>query len=65
MKINNKVKFEDFFVYLNKSKTLIISDLQLGYEGDLIQSGIFVPANNYDNLIKRIEKTIKKLSLKS
>ena len=64
MKINDKVKFEDFFVYLNKSKTLIISDLQLGYEGDLIQSGIFVPANNYDNLIKRIEKTIKKIKPK-
>ena len=51
MKINSKIRFEDFFVYLNKSKTLIISDLQLGYEGDLIQSGIFVPANNYDNLM--------------
>ena len=36
----------------------------MGYEGDLIQSGICVPANNYDNLIKRIEKTIKKIKPK-
>jgi len=46
----------DLALYVKESKSLIISDLQLGYEESLNKKGIMVPRFQYKDIVKRLEK---------
>ncbi len=47
------------FIYLEKYKSIIISDIHIGYEETLIRSGVFIPKNNFKNMMLNIISTLK------
>lgn len=59
MKIINDVEIKDKALWLNKSKTLIISDLHIGYEEALNKQGVLVPRMMFGEMKKEIEELLK------
>src|SRR3989344_3503593 len=60
MKILEGVEAIDLAVYLSKEKTLVISDLHLGYEKDLQAKGILVPPFQFREIKEKLEKIFEK-----
>jgi len=54
-KIAQGVYAVDLCTYLTDVKTLIISDLHLGYEESLGKQGVLVPRTQYKKIIKRLD----------
>src|SRR3989304_961112 len=54
-KITEGVYAVDLCTYLPDIKTIIISDLHLGYEESLGKQGVLVPRFQFKNIIKRLD----------
>ncbi|HIH32342.1 TPA: metallophosphoesterase [Candidatus Woesearchaeota archaeon] len=63
MELLKDIRAIDLFIYLRKHNTFIISDLHIGYEESLHDSGFFIPKQGYDELIRRIEKALNGLNI--
>jgi uncharacterized protein len=61
MEILKNILAQDLFLYLKKYNTFILSDIHLGYEESLNRQGIFVPRNNYNDLLIRLEKSLESI----
>ncbi|MBI5398428.1 metallophosphoesterase [Candidatus Woesearchaeota archaeon] len=53
--IKKDILMVDLALYLRKHKTLIISDVHIGYEEALNKQGILVPRFQFNDIIKRVE----------
>ncbi len=60
MKILENLEAVDLAVYLRKEKTLVISDLHLGYEKDLQMKGILVPPFQFREIKEKLKKIFQK-----
>src|SRR3989344_4974026 len=60
MKILENLEAADLAVYLRKEKTLVISDLHLGYEKDLQTKGILVPPFQFKEIKQKLVKIFEK-----
>ena len=65
MELLKGVMAEDLFLYLSEYKAFLISDIHIGYEESLNRQGIFVPRNNYADLLIRLEKALEKIKKKN
>ncbi|MBI2673501.1 metallophosphoesterase [Candidatus Woesearchaeota archaeon] len=63
MIISNGIRIIDLALYLEKHKTLVISDVHLGFEEALNKKGMFIPRFQYKITIERLEKILKGLKL--
>lgn len=61
MNITKDIKAIDLALFISKSKTLIISDLHLGYEDSLKKQGVLIPRVQYKEMIKRLNYIFSKL----
>src|SRR3989339_1519080 len=55
-KILKKAQILNSGLFLEKSKTLIIGDLQLGYEENLNQQGVMIPRVNLKQIMKKLDE---------
>ncbi len=55
LKLYNGIFAVDNCVYLPDSKTIIISDLHLGYEQAMEKQGVLVPRTQFKTIIKRLD----------
>lgn len=55
-KILEKAQILNSALFLEKSKILIIGDLQLGYEENLNQQGVFLPRVNLKQILKKLDE---------
>lgn len=60
MEITKGIEAIDLALYLEKEKTLIISDTQIGYEETLNKQGILIPRFQFQDLHGRLLKIIGK-----
>jgi len=63
MNIHEEIKIVD--LALLYKDVLIISDLQIGLEGMLQRQGVFVPLHQFEDIIERLEKLFKHVSVKT
>ncbi|MDD5133444.1 MAG: metallophosphoesterase [Candidatus Nanoarchaeia archaeon] len=63
-KNKERVLAKDLFLYLEKEKMLILSDLHIGLEEAMNKQGILLPRFQFQELVKRIEKVFKELEIK-
>ncbi|MBN1157354.1 metallophosphoesterase [Candidatus Woesearchaeota archaeon] len=59
IEIIKKIFIKDFGIYLEKERTLVISDLHIGYEEELNKKGILVPRIQFNEYMRILEKTLK------
>ncbi len=59
MKILQNIEIVDLALYFDK--TLIISDVHIGYEESMNKRGIFVPRLQFEEIVKRMEKIFARL----
>lgn len=64
MEISKGIKIIDLALYLEKSKTLIISDIHLGYEELLKKQGYLIPLNQFEDILKRLKKIMNSVEIK-
>ena len=57
--MNKDIVFLDLAVLLKSSRTLIITDLHIGYEESLANQGVFLPRFQLDEIIMRLTKIIQ------
>ena len=62
MKILNNFEIVDLSLILKNS--LIIGDLQLGYEGHLQNKGVLVPQFQLEDIMKRLKRIFSKVNVK-
>jgi len=62
MKIFNDIELIDLAIYTNR--TLIVTDLHIGYEESLNKQGLMVPRFQFDEIMKRLDSIFKKLKSK-
>ena len=65
MEIQKNIEMIDLALYLKESKTLIIADTHIGYEESLNKQGIMITRFHFKELIKRLEKILKKVRPKT
>ena len=58
MELLRGIQIVDLSLFFFNFKTLIFSDLQLGYEDYLIKQGIMLPKFQFEDLLKKIEGMI-------
>lgn len=58
MQIYDNIEIRDLGLYLVKEKTLVISDIHLGYEESLNNSGVMIPRFSFEDLKERISKLL-------
>ncbi len=63
MELSKNIEIIDLALYLAKHKTLIISDLHIGFEESLNKQGIFVPRFQLDDLFKRLKGILDKINV--
>ncbi|MFH0869107.1 MAG: metallophosphoesterase [archaeon] len=61
MYIIDGIKIADLGIYIEKEKTLILSDFHMGYEEALSKQGVFIPRHQFSDTTKRLERMISKL----
>jgi hypothetical protein len=61
MQLLKNIEAIDAALYLKKEKILIISDLHLGYEDAIVNSGVFIPRFQVQEIIQRFVRTAEKL----
>jgi len=61
MEVDKNIEIINLGLWLNKEKTLIISDLHLGYEENLQQKGFFVPKQQSKLIIENLKKILNKI----
>lgn len=60
----SKFIFINNSIYFPKEKVLIISDLHLGYEGELLKKGVLVPLTQKKEIIKNLKNILNKVNPK-
>ncbi len=58
MKIYNEIETLDLCLYLNEYKTLVISDLHLGYEESLNKRGVLVPRIQFNEIYEKLKNIL-------
>lgn len=61
MKILEGIEIIDLALWLNKEKTLIVSDFHLGYEEVLKKEGVFVPRFQLKDVLERLKIILEKV----
>ena len=61
MEIHPGIEMIDLALYLNKSKTLVIADLHIGFEEALSKQGVLVPRFQYKDMIDRLEQIFSRV----
>ncbi len=61
LKLATNIYAIDLCIYLSDIKTLIISDLHLGYEESLQKRGVLVPKSMFKQIIKRLDWILKQV----
>jgi len=61
MNITEGIEIVDLGLYLKKQKTLIVSDLHIGYEEALNKQGYLVPIFQFEDIFERLKKIIEKV----
>ncbi len=61
MNILPDIRIIDLALYLEKHKTLVITDTQIGYEESLNKQGILVPRFQYRDLISRLKNILRQV----
>jgi len=59
MKILPNIEIRDLGLYLVKEKTLILSDLHIGYEDSLNRKGILIPKVFFKEFLERLKLMLK------
>ncbi|MFO7872184.1 MAG: metallophosphoesterase [Candidatus Undinarchaeales archaeon] len=62
MKLTNNIEASGLALYLEKKKTLVISDLHLGIESSMHRSGFLVPRFQFKEIKSKLEEIFEKLS---
>ena len=58
MHIHTNIEIRDLGLYCEKEKTLVISDIHIGYEESLHKHGILVPRVYFKEFLSRLEKML-------
>ena len=64
IEIYKGVGIVDLGLYFKKTNTLVIGDLQIGYEASLNKEGVLVPRQQFDLMIKMLRRMIEKVEIK-
>ena len=64
MNISKNLKIVDLSLYLEKEKTLVISDLHLGYEESLNKQGLLIPRFQIKEIKEKLRNILKKVEVK-
>ncbi|MBS3142555.1 metallophosphoesterase [Candidatus Woesearchaeota archaeon] len=56
--MNSEIQFVDLAVFLPKEKTLVITDIHIGYEEELNKKGVLIPRTQFPFLMKRTERIL-------
>ncbi|MEK6967960.1 MAG: metallophosphoesterase [Nanoarchaeota archaeon] len=64
MEIHKGIEIIGNSLYLKKHKTLVISDLHLGFEESLNRQGVLVPRFQFKDILEQLEKIRKKIGCK-
>lgn len=62
LKLAPNIFVVDLALYIEKSQTLVISDIHFGYEETLHRGGIFVPKFHYKDVMKKFERITELLA---
>ena len=65
MEIKKGIKIVDLGLYLTKTRTLILSDLHIGYEASLAKQGYLIPSTQFKDIIDSLTKILKKIKPKT
>jgi uncharacterized protein len=60
IEIQKNIQIIDLGLYLKKEKTLIITDLHIGYEESLNKQGVLIPRFSFKDLVIRLNKILNK-----
>ncbi|MBM3200425.1 metallophosphoesterase [Candidatus Woesearchaeota archaeon] len=63
MEISKGVDIIDLCLHFKKEKTLVISDVHMGYEEALNKQGVLIPRLQYAETVKRLENILKGFKL--
>jgi len=58
MKILEGIQIKDLALFIEKEKTLILSDIHLGYEEALNKQGVLIPRFQFKDIMQKMEKLI-------
>ena len=61
MEITKGIEIIDLSLFIKKNKTLVISDVHLGIEGEMQHKGVLVPKYHFKELMKRFEYIFSKV----
>lgn len=61
MEIHPGIETVDLALYLKSSKTLVLSDLHIGFEEALAKQGVLVPRFQYKDMIDRLEQVFSRV----
>ena len=64
MELVKGVEAYDLALYLPKHKTVVFSDLHMGFEESLQSQGVLVPRTHYKDLVDRYEQIFAELQKK-
>ncbi|MCL6500691.1 MAG: hypothetical protein K6T16_01505 [Candidatus Pacearchaeota archaeon] len=59
MEIVSGIEIKNKALWLKKSRTLIIADLHIGYEGALLEEGVLVPKMTFGDMKREILELLK------
>ena len=65
MEIQKGIETLELCLYLKKYRTLVISDLHLGYEEALNKRGILIPRSQFKDVIERLNKILISKSIET
>ncbi len=63
MEINDSIEIRDLALYLVKEKTLVLSDIHIGYEESLNKQGVMLPRRHLKDLLSRLDKVFEGLEV--
>lgn len=64
MQITHDLTIVDLALYCRKAKTLVLSDIHMGYEEALNKQGILVPRQQFSDTMERLERLFSSLEKK-
>src|SRR3989338_2118137 len=65
MEISSGIQIKGLSLFIPEKKILIISDIHIGYEGELAKQGVFLPKFHYKDMIDSLGKIILRTNPKS
>ena len=63
MKIFEGIEIRDLALYLVKEKTLVLSDIHIGYEESLNKQGVMLPRRHLKDLLVRLDRVFDNLEV--